>query len=375
MINKNRKYRNKFRNDIIISAIIAGVSEFVIAGNMSLFFSYISSSNSDTQVAITSPRLDATSVLILTLLGISIFIVIFCILQKKSLDYIDDISKGISDIADGKLDTRIDIRGDDEFSIMALNVNELASNTDNLIKRERDAENTKNELIANVAHDLRTPLTSVMGYLELLTKKEDLTDEEKDRYANVAYSKAKRLEKLTEDLFGFAKIGDSRVNMKITSVDMTILLEQVMDEFYPKFKEQGLSYNLRTDADTAIINGDSELLYRLFANLFTNAIKYGADGKRIDAEIHTEESKVVISIINYGNVIPKEEISKLFDRFYRSDSSRSTAGGTGLGLSIVRNIATMHGGSVDVTSDMSGTKFIVNLPTDLDIHKEHFNNV
>ena len=163
--------------------------------------------------------------------------------------------------------------------------------------------------------------------------------------------------------------------MKVTKVDIVKLLSQLLEEFYPNFMDKDLAYELQSNVPAKIINADGNLLARLFDNLINNAIKYGAEGKRIVVKIHAAESTVTVSVTNYGYVIPKEELPLLFEKFYRVEQSRSSnTGGTGLGLAIARNIVEMHGGTIGVTSDLNGTVFTVRLQVDFDINKENFGN-
>ena len=216
-------------------------------------------------------------------------------------------------------------------------------------------------------------MTSIIGYLELLSGSTNLTSEMKEKYIDITYKKAKRLEKLIEDLFGFTKLNYGKVSMKVSQVDIVKLLSQLLEEFYPNFMDKNLSYELQSNVPAKMINADGNLLARLFDNLINNAIKYGAEGKRILVKIHATESIVTVSVTNYGYVIPKEELPLLFEKFYRVEQSRSSnTGGTGLGLAIAKNIVDMHGGMIGVTSDLKGTVFTVRLQVDFDINKENF---
>lgn len=161
--------------------------------------------------------------------------------------------------------------------------------------------------------------------------------------------------------------------MKVSKVDIIKLLSQLLEEFYPNFEEKNLSYELQSNVPAKVISADGNLLARLFENLVGNAIKYGADGKRILVRVHATEQIVTVSVTNYGYVIPKDELPMIFDKFYRVEQSRSTnTGGTGLGLAIAKNIVDMHGGTIGVTSDLNGTVFTVRLLVNFDINKENF---
>jgi signal transduction histidine kinase len=227
-----------------------------------------------------------------------------------------------------------------------------------------------------VAHDLRTPLTSIIGYLELLSTGTAIPPEMEKKYIDIAYTKAKRLEKLIEDLFGFTKLNYGKISMKVSQVDVIKLLSQLLEEFYPSFAEKSLVYELRSNVPAKVITADGNLLARLFDNLINNAIKYGAEGKQILVDVEADETIVKISVTNFGYVIPEKELPMLFNKFYRVEHSRSSStGGTGLGLAISKNIVDMHGGDIQVASDLNGTVFTVKLKVDFDINKENFGKI
>ena len=259
---------------------------------------------------------------------------------------------------------------------MAANLNKMVEELKELMDKERESERTKNELITNVAHDLRTPLTSIIGYLELLSGDVKLDPELQKKYINIAYVKTKRLEKLIEDLFGFTNMNNGKLTMHVAQVDVVKLLSQLLEEFYPSFVDKNLSYELQSNVPAKVITADGNLLARLFDNLINNAIKYGADGKRIMVKLHADDEIVTVSVINYGYVIPADELPLIFNKFYRVEQSRSTnTGGTGLGLAISKNIVDMHGGTITVTSDLSGTVFTVKLKVNFDVNKENFGKI
>ena len=282
----------------------------------------------------------------------------------------------MQNISEGDLNTQIEVLGDDEFSMIAENLNRMEADIRELMDKEREAERTKNELITNVAHDLRTPLTSIIGYLELLSKGIPLEPEMQQKYIDIAYTKAKRLEKLIEDLFGFTKMNYGKISMNVGNVDIVKLLGQLLEEFYPSFADKNLTYELVSNVPAQIITADGNLLARLFDNLINNAIKYGADGKKVLVKIHAEEEIVTVSVTNYGYVIPADELPLIFNKFYRVEQSRSTTtGGTGLGLAIAKSIVDMHGGTIAVASDLNGTVFTVKLKIHFDVNRENFGTI
>jgi len=372
----SRRFHTRVITNIIFSAMFACLVDLFLVTNLTMLGEYAVRQGKEGSLEAVFYQPGPVITLLYVLAGIATFSVAFLVLQKKSMDYITRLSTAIQNISEGDLNTTVDVVGDDEFSAMAANLNKMVEDIRRLMDKERESERTKNELITNIAHDLRTPLTTIIGFLELLSgPNSNMSAEMEKKYINITYTKAKRLEKLIEDLFGFTKLNYGKVSMKVTKVDIVKLLSQLLEEFYPNFMDKDLAYELQSNVPAKIINADGNLLARLFDNLINNAIKYGAEGKRIVVKIHAAESTVTVSVTNYGYVIPKEELPLLFEKFYRVEQSRSSnTGGTGLGLAIARNIVEMHGGTIGVTSDLNGTVFTVRLQVDFDINKENFGN-
>lgn len=372
----NRRFHTRVIANIFYSAVVTVLIEIFLVTNVSLVASYMRNTQKDNAFVEMLTSFDVVVILIYVIFGIGIFTVTFLLLQEKSMRYISRISDAMQSISEGDLNITVDIEGDDEFSVMAASLNKMVEDLRGLMDKEREAERTKNELITNIAHDLRTPLTSIIGYLELLSGETKLDPEVQKKYIGIAYVKTKRLEKLIEDLFGFTKLNYGKISMHVAKVDVVKLLSQLLEEFYPSFVDKNLSYELQSNAPAQMISADGNLLARLFDNLINNAIKYGADGKRILVKVHGSEELVTIQVINYGYVIPEEELPLIFNKFYRVEQSRSTnTGGTGLGLAIAKNIVDMHGGTIHVTSDLSGTVFTIKLQVDFDINKENFGKI
>lgn len=366
-------YRFRVLTHIVYSAIITCLVEVFLITNLSMVARYIQQSGKVSALVHFILGQHLAVVILYVLLGIVIFSVTFMILEEPGIRYLGRISDAVQSISQGNLNTEVDVTGDDEFSAMAANLNKMSSDIRKLMDKEREAERTKNELITNMAHDLRTPLTSIIGYLELLAGNTQIPQEMQHKYIEIAYSKSRRLEKLIEDLFGFTKLNYGKIAMHIGQIDIVKLLEQLLEEAYPNFEEKNLSYDLQSNVPAKIISADGNLLARLFDNLIGNAIKYGADGKRVLVKIHGEEDTVTVSVTNFGRVIPADELPLLFNKFYRVEQSRSaTTGGTGLGLAIAKEIVDMHGGTIRVASDLNGTVFTVKLQVHFDIEKEQF---
>ena len=368
------RFRTRVITNILYSALVTCLIEVFLVTNVGMLAQYAKKSQWNNALMGMIYDSDLAVVLGYVLLGIMVFSITFLLLQERSIAYIGKISDAVRDISEGDLNTTIDVIGDDEFSGMAANLNKMVKEIRRLMDKEREAERTKNELITNVAHDLRTPLTSIIGYLEILSSKSSpLPPEMQKKYIDIAYSKSKRLEKLIEDLFGFTKLNYGKISMQVAEVDIIKLLGQLLEESYPNFSNKGLSYELQSNVSAKIISADGNLLARLFDNLINNAIKYGAEGKRVLVKVHASKEMVQVSVTNYGYVIPQEELPLIFDKFYRVEQSRSThTGGTGLGLAIVKNIVDMHGGDITVKSDLNGTVFTVTLKVDFNIERENF---
>lgn len=371
--NMGGSYRARVLTHIVYSAIITCLVEVFLITNLSMVAKYMQQKGQISALSQLILEQHTAVVILYVLFGILIFSVTFMLLEEPGIRYMGRISDAVESISQGNLGTEVDVTGDDEFSAMAANLNKMASDIRTLMDKEREAERTKNELITNVAHDLRTPLTSIIGYLELLAGNTKVQAEMEHKYIEIAYSKARRLEKLIEDLFGFTKLNYGKIAMHVGQLDIVKLLSQLLEEAYPNFVEKNLSYDLQSNVPAKTISADGNLLARLFDNLIGNAIKYGADGKRVLVKIHAEDDTVTVSVTNYGYVIPADELPLLFNKFYRVEQSRSTTtGGTGLGLAIAKEIVDMHGGTISVSSDLNGTVFTVKLQVYFDVNKENF---
>lgn len=305
--------------------------------------------------------------LVTVIATICFFIIYFLLFIKRIVKDMTYISDRIIDIADGKSDEKIIIERQDEIGEIAGRINEMTEQINQLITSERDALQSNKDLIACVAHDLRTPITSVKGYLDLAldTKHYDL--EQRQKYVRIAQTKANRLEYLIHDLFNYTKLTSGEITLHRSKIDLVQLVEQMVEEFYPLFQEEELECTTKYNISYLEMNMDGELIARAVQNLLSNAIKYGKDGKHVYVELECLEQEVQIRVTNYGLVILEESIKHLFDKFYRVERSRNVkTGGTGLGLNIAQEIVHLHGGRIQVTSGASGTCFTIALP----LHKE-----
>lgn len=233
------------------------------------------------------------------------------------------------------------------------------------IKNERLArenEQKKNELIVYLAHDIKTPLTSMIGYLSLLSEIKDMPQEQRNRYIGIALDKSYRLEYLINELFDVARFNSEKIVLEKEEINLNLMLEQIADDFYPTLKEMNKKINFTSDEKT-ILYADPDKLSRVFNNLIKNAVNYSKENTDIDISILNKENQATVKITNKGKQIPKEKLDKIFEKFYRLDSSRtSKTGGSGLGLAIAKEIVELHGGRIYAESDMKETTFSVILP-------------
>lgn len=233
------------------------------------------------------------------------------------------------------------------------------------IKNERLArenEQKKDELIVYLAHDIKTPLTSMIGYLSLLSEIKDMPQEQRNRYIDIALDKSYRLEYLINELFDVARFNSEKIVLEKEEINLNLMLEQIADDFYPTLKEMNKKINFTSDEKT-ILYADPDKLSRVFNNLIKNAVNYSKENTDIDISILNKENQATVKITNKGKQIPKEKLDKIFEKFYRLDSSRtSKTGGSGLGLAIAKEIVELHGGRIYTESDMKETTFSVILP-------------
>lgn len=230
-------------------------------------------------------------------------------------------------------------------------------------KMEAEMENVrKNDLITYLAHDLKTPLSSVIGYLSLLDEAPDMPMEQKAKYVGIALEKAGRLEQLIDEFFEITRFNLQTIILNKRKINLSYMLQQMTDEFYPILEEQGKKAVVETE-ENVFIYADADKIARVFNNILKNAIAYCDRNSTIKVCVTNSEEKTWIQFINHGDPIPEHKLNAIFEKFYRLDSSRSSStGGAGLGLAIAKEIVTAHEGELLVTSSAEQTVFTVILP-------------
>lgn len=291
--------------------------------------------------------------------AVAISILILCrVMLLKFVKYFEEINTGI-DILIQNEDKQIELSAELEFMEQKLNTLKRT-----LEKREHDAklaEQRKNEVVMYLAHDIKTPLTSVIGYLILLDEAPDMPREQKEKYVHITLDKAYRLEQLIDEFFEITRYNLQTITLTKKHIDLYYMLVQMTDEFYPQLAAKGKQVVLHASEDLTVF-GDADKLARVFNNILKNATAYSKDDSVIDITANLSEDVVSIVFENDGN-IPKDKLATIFEQFYRLDDARSSdTGGAGLGLAIAKEIIVQHGGQIYAESNDNSTIFTVELP-------------
>ena len=288
-----------------------------------------------------------------------IFLLLLVFLFRWLTRYFREINQGIDCLLS---DREEQIRLSQEMQPFEIKLNTVQNI---LIQREqaaRAAEQRKNELVMYLAHDIRTPLTSIIGYLRLLEQIPDLPDEEKEKYVHISLEKTYRLEKMINEFFEITCYNTQQITIASKAIDLYYLLAQVIDEHLPLFTEHG-NYITFHAAESLEVCGDPERLARVFNNLLKNAVAYSSKGTEITVNAEETPEHIVVTVSNQGKTIPDDKLEILFEKFYRLDESRtSNTGGTGVGLAIAKEIVLLHGGTITADSKNGLTAFTVTLP-------------
>lgn len=309
---------------------------------------------------------------------IAIFLALVCdilvltwrLIRRYHLYQMGHIIKELHYIAEGNFKHRIPYKLGKRLQPIIDSVNALVDAQIKAREDERAVERSKDEMITNVSHDLRTPLTSIIGYLGLIeNSRTELAMADVKKYTHTAYTKAIQMKSLVDDLFEFAQVQQLDMRMKIQKISLTDMLDQLAASFELEAKNKQVKIETVSFSDEIFIEGDPDKLARLFMNLIQNGLKYGEHATFIKLSAEVKNKQVHVIVANNGVAIPKAAVAHLFDRFYRVESSRSTkTGGTGLGLAISQDVVEAHDGEILVRSNAKITEFEVILPIE---HKEN----
>ncbi|MVP00238.1 sensor histidine kinase [Paenibacillus lutrae] len=283
--------------------------------------------------------------------------------RRRHQAHLQQINQHVQKIMDSDFNHKIPETADsDELAQLTDNINRLVQKLRTALEEERKAEQAKNELITNVSHDLRTPLTSITGYLGLVDQDKYRDEVELRHYIGMAYEESLRLNQLVHDLFEYTRLRNNEMKLHRVQIDIVEMFRQITEQFQLRLLENKMEIRMEFEQPRLYVRADGNKLRRVFDNLMTNAIKYGHDGTYLDIHGRLDGDEVVLQIINYGEEIPEADLPRIFDRFFRVEKSRATHyGGSGIGLAIAKQIMDLHGGSIEAYSDPEQTVFTVRL--------------
>ncbi|SHE97717.1 HAMP domain-containing protein [Seinonella peptonophila] len=296
---------------------------------------------------------------------VGLFFLFFHLLTRRQIHYIKMLASGIMKIAHGDFQYRVPVNRVDELGLLAENINQMADQLQQQKIREREWEQSKMELITGVSHDLRTPLTSIIGYLNLLQLDTAPDPVEQKRYLRNALRKTTQLKKLIDDLFVYTRLADKDVQLQLQEVNFVHLLEQLVYEFEPIAENRIVRLKIDKAAANLFIRLDSEKMVRAIDNLLLNALKFSEEDSEITIQLLLNQQQIRLSIHNVGQPITVEQEKKLFDRFYKSNEARNdqnVPSGSGLGLPIAKSIIELHKGEIGLEHKQGAFTFYIILP-------------
>ena len=288
------------------------------------------------------------------------WVALFFYYWNRTLRYLEDLVSATETVCV----TQEQVSLPEELMEVERRLNDIQRTAQKNARAAQDAEQKKNDLVVYLAHDLKTPLTSVIGYLTLLTDESGISPELRQKYLSVALDRACRLEELINEFFEITRFNLQSIPLNRESIRLSHMLFQMVEEFYPILAPAGKKALVEVPEDL-ILPGDPDKLARVFNNILKNAAAYSYENTDIRIRAWQEEDRIHITFSNQGPVIPPENLNAIFEKFYRLDSARSSAtGGAGLGLAIAKEIVNAHQGSISAESNEEGTLFLVSLPAE-----------
>lgn len=290
---------------------------------------------------------------------LSVFLIILRIYLKGFTKYFDEINRGIDALIE---ENSGDVVLSTELAATEKKINHIKHTLAQRKLATELAEQRKNDLVVYLAHDLKTPLTSVIGYLTLLRDESQISEELREKYLSISLEKAERLEDLINEFFEITRFNLSDITLEYSRVNLTRLLEQLTYEFKPMLLEKNLKCELEI-ASNVMLKCDVNKMQRVFDNLLRNAVNYSFDDGTIHIVATQNENNLSIKFTNCGNTIPQEKLERIFEQFYRLDTARSSrSGGAGLGLAIAKEIVELHNGTITAKSENEVIEFEVTIP-------------
>ncbi len=289
-----------------------------------------------------------------------LFALFFYVALTKMTRYLDQVGNGIENIVSESTEP---IHLITELKPIEIRLNEIKATLKRQELESVESEKKKNDLVLFLAHDLKTPLTSIVAYLSMLDGHPDMPKEEREKYIRIAFEKSLRLGELINEFFDITRYNLQDIELEPVEINLSMMLEQLADELYGVLQEKCLTCEVEAE-ENLVVSGDPDKLARVFDNILRNAIAYCHEDTKISIGAQKNRGDVVITFTNHGDKIPGDMLQTIFEKFYRVDNSRSSGtGGAGLGLAIAKEIVEMHGGRIRAKSDDNRTQFIVTLPS------------
>lgn len=297
---------------------------------------------------------------------ILVLVPLLCVLYslKKSLD-VSIINEGLKKINSGNLDYSIEDIGEREVKELVENINKVKNAYKTSLNEKVKNEKLKTELISNVSHDLKTPLTSIINYVNILNNK-NITEDEREKYLGILDKNSKRLKSLIEDLFEISKLNSGKMNIEKSNIDIMSLIYQGLGEYSNLYEEKNIEFKVNTNKEEIFLELDGRLISRVFENIIINSLKYSMKKTRVYIEVEDRENSTKISFKNIANYEMDFNEKEMFERFARADKSRnSKIEGSGMGLAITKSIVELHNGSIDIEVEGDMFKIHIILPKEI----------
>lgn len=348
---------------IVLAVLLTAVTAQVLI--FALYFLETESSRLEDFIELSS-SFGLMPFILLCFLPFALFLYFFYLFERQRYmeSRIKNMMKEMENIAKGQFDHKLTIEDEGMIGELAGKVNQIILQLEEAKADQKKAAEIKNDLITNVAHDLRSPLTSIVGYLDLINEDGYKSEVELRYYIQIIHQKSHELNQLLNDLFEYTLVQNKEALVNEVAINLEEMLNQLAVQFQFQLKEAGMEMRQQFSlTDVPVVIGEGTKLARVFENLIENAIRYGTEGKYIDLSVKESEKHIEIEIANYGQAIPSVDLPYLFERFYRVEKSRSQyTGGSGLGLAIVKSIVELHGGQIEAESSLGRTAFVVTLP-------------
>lgn len=347
------KLKGKYFSGIRIKLFMSFICSIVLATACIILFQQLF-----IQKISDAPRVEEEYSFIYFVVFLLLTSISFYFLSKNMIKRLERIHKSVKEIGAGNLDVYIEMEKHDEIGDVATGINEMTRSLKKLLEKEKRAHNMKNEMIGNISHDLRTPVTSLIGYVDLVEK--NINDCE--QYVPILKRKSYELKTQIDELLEYCQINYEEGPLQKERIGVKEIVEQVIIDFVPQLEEAEMDFRIGGPKNIKV-EVDIKLFVRLLQNIISNSISYGKYGKKIDIQIAEKDQHAIVEIINYGAQIQEADIPYIFEKFYRGEKSRNAyTGGKGMGLAIAKSIADVHDGDITVYSDEEATKFTISIP-------------